>query len=124
MSLTKPLTALLCVVPGPACALDLEDIMGEWSMDADSCIESRVTFTIDQMHEALIAENGRWVSLAAAPFTIDGDTILIEDSPAGAEHRLEVVSVERDRLLLRTDDEERAAAIGTDSLALVRCPSY
>lgn len=106
-------------------AVDLEDIIGEWAVDADSCAESRLTFTIDQMHEALMAENGRWVSLDAAPFSIDDDTIVIR-RPDGQpdEQRLAVIARGRDHLVLRTADAARAAAIGTDTLTLVRCPAY
>ncbi|MEQ8484635.1 MAG: hypothetical protein RIB46_09750 [Pseudomonadales bacterium] len=121
----KHLPLWMLFVPTLALAVDLEDVVGEWAVDAESCPESRLTFTIDQMHEALMAEDGRWVSLAAAPFSIDGESIVIQPAdglPGG--QRLAVVTAERDRLVLRTGDAARAAAIGTDTLTLVRCPAY
>lgn len=116
-------TALL--IPAASHALALDDVVGEWAIDADSCTESRLTFTIDQMHEALMAEDGRWVSLAAAPFSIEDHSIVIHPADgAPDEQRLTVVTLERDRLVLRTADAARAATIGTDTLTLVRCPAY
>lgn len=120
------LLILLALLPAPAMAIDLEDIMGEWAVDAESCRDARLTFTIDQMHEALVAEGGRWVSLAAAAFDIEGDIIVIHTSADGTtpEQRLRVVAAERDRLVLRTDDAARAELAGTDTLTLVRCPAF
>jgi hypothetical protein len=118
---------MLAFLPGLAAAIDLETVMGEWAIDADSCAESRLTFTIDFMHEALVAEDGRWQSLGAAEFSIDGDTLIIQaESPTGgaAEQRLQVVTAERDRLVLRNDNADHAELVGTDTLELVRCPAY
>lgn len=119
--------AALVLLPGIAAAIDLESVMGEWAMDADSCAESRLTFTIDFMHEALVAEDGRWQSLAAAPFSIDGDTLVIQSEGLDGdttEQRLVVETAERDRLVLRNEDSALAEQVGTDTLELVRCPAY
>lgn len=121
------LAATLILLPGVAAATDLETVMGEWAIDAGSCAESRLTFTIDFMHEALVAEDGRWKSLAAAEFSIDGDTVVIHaNSPVGnaTEQRLQVVTAERDRLVLRNQDAALSKQVGTDTLELVRCPAY
>jgi len=125
-SIMKRLPALLMLLPTATMAIDLDDIMGEWAIDSESCQHSRLTFTIDQMHEALVAEGGRWVSLAAAEFSIEGDTIVIHASAGGGttQQRLQVITAERDRLVLRTGDEARAEAVGTDTLELLRCPAF
>src|SRR5690606_12184667 len=115
---------LLALLSGSVAAADLETVLGEWAIDAESCAESRLTFTIDFMHEALVAEDGRWKSLAAAEFSIDGDTVVIHasgpDGNAGAQ-RLQIVAAERDRLVLRNQDTALSELVGTDTLELVRC---
>ena len=118
---------LLTLPPGIAIAIDLETVMGEWAIDAESCAESRLTFTIDFVHEALVAEDGRWQSLATAPFSIEDNAVIIharDADGAALDQRLQVVTAERDRLVLRTEDAARAELAGTDTLELVRCPAY
>lgn len=123
----RMLILLVCLVPTPVLALDLEEVMGEWSVDADSCDEMRLTFTIDFMHEAVVIEEGRRQTLSVSEFSIDADTLVIHaEDPLGARsvQRLKAVVVERDRLVLRSDNDALAGKIGTDTLQLYRCPAY
>ncbi len=123
----QQVACVLAFLSGSAAATDLETVMGEWAIDAESCSESRLTFTIDFMHEALVAEDGRWKLLAAAEFSFDGDTLVIHasgpDGTAGAQ-RLHIVTAERDRLVLRNQDTALSEVVGIDTLELVRCPAY
>lgn len=123
----RMLVLLVCLVSAPAVALDLEEVIGEWSVDADSCNDMRLTFTIDFIHESIVIEEGRRQTLAVSEFSIDGDTLVIHaEDPLGARtaQRLKAVVVERDRLVLRSENEALAGKIGTDTLQLYRCPAY
>lgn len=101
----------------PASALALDAIVGEWALDAESCRESRMTFTHDGAHEALIAEDGRWQSLAAGEYRREGDVLII--SMGETEQQLQVLVAEGDRLVLRNPD----SGIGDLTTELVRCPT-
>jgi hypothetical protein len=113
--------ALLCTAFAlllPAGALALEDIVGEWSGDPDSCREMRLIFDFEGNHSSVIAEDGRWRTLAAAPYRREGDVLIVDS--ADGEERLEIIVAERDRLVLRN----RSSLMGDMSTELVRCPAY
>lgn len=102
----------------PASAMALEDIVGEWSVDAESCRESRLVFDFEGNHYAMVAEEGRWQMLSAAEYAREGDVIIIRQE--GTEERIEILEQQRDRLVLRN----RESAAGDLTTELVRCPTF
>lgn len=103
----------------PASVLAMDEIVGEWAVDAESCRESRLIFDIEGNHSAVVAENGRWQSLGvAASYRVEGDLLIITHSEG--EERVEIVIQERDRLVLRNPN----SPMGDMTTELVRCPSY
>jgi len=110
---------LVALLPLPAVAADA--LIGEWSTDAANCTKTRVTYTVDGKHEALLNDNGQWRTLGSGSFSHEGDRITVR---AGAiEDRLLILSLDSDRLVLRNEDEARMKAAGTDSIGFVRCPA-
>jgi hypothetical protein len=102
----------------PASVLAMDEIVGEWAVDAESCRESRLIFDIEGNHSAVVAEDGRWESLGVAAYRVEGDVLIITHSEG--EERVEIVVQERDRLVLRNPD----SPLGDMTTELVRCPSY
>ena len=118
----KLLVALVTMGNASTHAADTQAVFGEWAMDAATCSESRLTFTTEYRHEALMAEGDEWLILASAGFTFEGDVILVKTSEYQSHQRLRVIVATESALQLRTEDVARAEAIGTDTLSLVRCP--
>jgi hypothetical protein len=58
----------------PASVLAMDEIVGEWAVDAESCRESRLIFDIEGNHSAVVAEDGRWESLGVAKLTGSRET--------------------------------------------------
>lgn len=114
MKLQPLLVALLL----PASALAMDEIVGEWALDAESCRESRLIFDIEGNHSAVVAEDGRWQSLGVAAYRLEGNQLIITHSEG--EERVEIVVQERDRLVLRN----RNSPMGDVTTELVRCPAY
>ena len=112
------LLALLALVSATALASDLDVIVGEWAVDAESCGEMRLVFNFEGIHEALVAEEGRWQSMGAAEYRRHGDVIIIK--AGDVEERVEILVEERDRLVLRN----RESAAGDMTTELVRCPTF
>jgi hypothetical protein len=102
----------------PASVLAMDEIVGEWAVDAESCRESRLIFDIEGNHSAVVAEHGRWQSLGVAAYRVEGDMLIITHSEG--EERVEIVIQERDRLVLRNPN----SALGDMTTELVRCPAY
>ena len=102
----------------PASVLAMDEIVGEWAVDAESCRESRLIFDIEGNHSAVVAEDGRWESLGVAKYRVEGDVLIITHSEG--EERVEIVVQERDRLVLRNPN----SPLGDMTTELVRCPSY
>lgn len=102
----------------PASALAMDEIFGEWAVDAESCRESRLIFDIEGNHSAVVAEDGRWQSLGVAAYKVEGNLLII--TRGDSEERIEIVVQERDRLVLRN----RNSPLGDVTTELVRCPAY
>lgn len=111
-SMLAPLIALL--LPGTALATD--GIVGEWALAAEGCTESRLVFDNEGNHSALVAEEGRWETLAVAAYRVEGNLLIITHSEG--EERVEIVAQEPDRIVLH-NREHPMGAIKTE---LVRCP--
>lgn len=109
---------LMVMLLAPAAAIAEDHVIGEWSVDAESCREMRLIFDFEGNHSSVIAEEGRWLTLDVAPYRREGD-LLIVDAEAG-EERLEILASERDRLVLRN----RNSPMGDMTTELVRCPAY
>lgn len=109
----KKLLALALLLPGSAIAMD--EIVGEWAVDDESCRESRLIFDIEGNHSAVMAEDGRWEILAVAAYRREGDLLLI--SHGEVEERVEIVVVDRERLVLRN----RSSPLGDITTEFVRC---
>lgn len=109
----------LVFLPLPALAADA--LIGEWSVDAASCAHTRVTYTAEGKHEALVQEGGTWRTLGSGSYRHEGERVVVR---AGAiEDRLVILSLDSERLVLRNEDEARMKAAGTDSVSFVRCPA-
>ena len=102
----------------PAGALALDDIVGEWSVDTESCRESRLVFDFEGIHSTLVADEGRWKALGSAEYRREGDLLIV--TTGDVEERLEIIVSERDRLVLRNPK----SALGDITTELVRCPAY
>lgn len=111
----KLLIAMLLL---PASALGIDEVVGEWALDAESCRESRLVFDIEGNHWAVVAGDGRWESLAVAEYRREGDLLII--THGDGEERVEIVVQERDRLVLRNPD----SPLGDITTELVRCPTF
>ncbi len=96
-------------------------LIGEWSMDAESCREARLTYTAAGVHEALMLEEGTWKIKASGRYTRDGSRITV-DIGGNRKDELIVVSVDDSTLVMRNADEARMQALGLDSVTLTRCP--
>lgn len=105
----------------PIVATAQEGIVGEWNLDAAACAQSRVTYTEDGRHEALVNEDGKWKTLAAGRYTLDGDTISVEAD--GQSQSLEVVTVDAGKLVLRNPDPAQMEQLGVEQVVFVRCPA-
>lgn len=99
--------------PGPT-------IVGEWSPEPELCADSRLTFTADGRHEALMADAGGWLVLATGRYDQDGRRLRIDFE--GDVQQRELVSVDRQRLVLRHDDDALAEVTGGHDVVLHRCP--
>ena len=95
-------------------------LVGEWSPDRGLCGESRLSFTADGLHEALLDDGGGWQVLATGRYELDGRELSIRFE--GVLQQREVVSVDEGTLVLRHDDEELAAVTGGYDVVLQRCP--
>jgi hypothetical protein len=104
------------LLPGSALAMD--EIVGEWSVDAENCRESRLVFDFEGKHTAVVAEEGRWKALGTAAYRREGNLLII--ATGEVEERIEIVTQERDRLVLRN----RNSMMGDITTELVRCPSF
>lgn len=102
----------------PGSVLAMDEIVGEWAVDAESCLESRLIFDFEGNHWAVVAEDGRWESLGVAAYRVEGELLIITHSDG--EERVEIIAQERDRLVLRNPD----SPAGDMTTELVRCPSY
>lgn len=102
----------------PAGAMAMDEIVGEWSVDAESCRESRLVFDIEGKHYAMVAEEGRWQMLSPAEYEREGDVLIIRHG--ATEERIEILQQQRDRLVLRN----RESAAGDLTTELVRCPAF
>jgi hypothetical protein len=102
----------------PGSVLALDEIVGEWAVDAESCRESRLVFDFEGNHTALVAEEGRWQALGTAAYRREDNLLII--TTGEVEERIEIVTQERDRLVLRN----RNSPAGDITTELVRCPSY
>jgi hypothetical protein len=96
------------------------ELAGDWSVDAESCAESRVRYTADGRHEGLVFEEGRWVTLATGRYRREGDGLVVV--AGDTEERLEILRLDAGTLELRNADPERMRAAGVDSVRFVRCP--
>ena len=95
-------------------------IVGEWNPDASLCADSRMTFTADGRHEALMDDGDGWQVLASGRYELDGRTLVIRFE--GEVQRREVVSVDGQALVLRHDDAALAKVTGGHEVTLHRCP--
>ena len=112
-------------VPGAVASPGVEpagnaSLVGEWSPDRDLCGESRLSFTADGRHEALLDDGGGWQVLATGRYELDGRQLSIHFE--GVLQQRELVSVDEGTLVLRHDDEELAAVTGGYDVVLQRCP--
>ena len=113
--------ALIALFLAPMPTLAAEALIGEWSVDAESCAQTRVTYTADGKHEALVNQDGQWRTLGSGSYRHEGERLTVR---AGAiEDRLVILSLDSERLVLRNEDEARMKAAGTDAVSFVRCPS-
>ena len=94
-------------------------IIGEWSPEPELCADSRLTFTAEGRHEALMADAGSWLVLASGRYDQDGRRLRIDFE--GEVQQREIVSVDRQRLVLRHDDEALAEVTGGYDVVLHRC---
>ena len=95
-------------------------LVGEWSPDPELCADSRLSFTDDGRHEALMLEGGGWQVLASGRYERDGRQLRI--SVEGQVQEREIVALDDARLVLRHDDEALAEATGGYEVILHRCP--
>ena len=95
-------------------------IVGEWSPEPELCADSRLSFTADGRHEALLADAGGWLVLASGRYEQDGRRLRIDFE--GEVQWREIVSVDRQRLVLRHDDDALAEVTGGHDVVLHRCP--
>ena len=95
-------------------------IVGEWNPDPSLCADSRMTFTDDGRHEALMDDGDGWQVLASGRYELDGRTLVIRFE--GEVQRREVVSVDGQALVLRHDDAALAKVTGGYEVVLHRCP--
>lgn len=95
-------------------------IVGEWNPDPSLCADSRMTFTTDGRHEALMDDGDGWQVLAAGRYELDGRTLVIRFE--GEVQEREVVSVDGEALVLRHDDAALAEVTGGYEVTLHRCP--
>ncbi|MAL04071.1 MAG: hypothetical protein CL625_07360 [Arenimonas sp.] len=117
-----PLLVPPAVVPsldGNAGTDDTDMLVGEWAVDPALCTESRITFTSDGRHEALMGEGGEWRVLASGEYEHSGDELRI--SFEGVVQHREILSVDADRLVLRHEDEALARASGSHEAMFHRC---
>lgn len=101
-------------------APDGASLVGEWSPEKDLCGDSRMTFTVDGRHEALMDDGGGWQVLASGTYQRDGRTLSIRFE--GQEQQREIIAVDASTLVLRHDDEALAAVTGGYDVRLHRCP--
>lgn len=95
-------------------------IVGEWNPDPSLCADSRMTFTADGRHEALMDDGDGWQVLAAGRYELDGRTLVIRFE--GEVQERELVSVDGETLVLRHDDAALAQVTGGYEVTLYRCP--
>jgi hypothetical protein len=98
-------------------ALAADGIVGEWALDAEGCLESRLVFDGEGNHSAVVAENGRWETLSVAPYQVEGDLLIITHGEG--EQRIRIVALERDRVVLHNADHP----MGDITTELVGCPA-
>ena len=94
-------------------------IVGEWSPEPELCADSRLSFTADGRHEALMADAGGWLVLASGRYVQDDRQLRIDFE--GEVQQREIVSVDQQRLVLRHDDEALAEVTGGYDVVLHRC---
>jgi hypothetical protein len=109
---------IMCALLLPASALANDGIIGEWALDAEGCTESRLVFDVEGNHSAIVAEEGRWETLAVAAYRVEGDLLIITHSEG--EERIQIVEQERDRIVLHNAGHP----MGEITTELVRCPAY
>lgn len=95
-------------------------LVGEWAVDPELCSESRITFTADGRHEALMGDDGGWRVLATGNYERNGTKLRIGFDGV-VQHR-EILSVDADQLVLRHEDEALARATGSREAVFHRCP--
>ena len=95
-------------------------IVGEWNPDASLCNDSRMTFTADGRHEALMDDGDGWQVLASGRYEQDGANLVIRFE--GEVQQREIVSVGAQALVLRHDDTALAKVTGGYEVTLHRCP--
>lgn len=103
----------------PAMAISSDALVGEWSTDAQTCASGRVTYTADGRHEGLVFEDGQWRTLATGSYRLEGQRLVVR--AGDVEDRLDIVSADDERLVLRNADPARMRAIGVESVSFVRC---
>jgi hypothetical protein len=109
---------IMCALLLPASALANDGIVGEWALDAEGCTESRLVFDIEGNHSAVVAEDGRWETLAVAAYRVEGDLLIITHSEG--EERIRIVEQERDRIVLHNPGHP----MGEITTELVRCSAH
>ncbi|WP_374604079.1 hypothetical protein [Arenimonas sp.] len=95
-------------------------LVGEWAVEPALCAESRLSFTADGRHEALMDDGGGWQVLASGSYERSGSELRIVFQGVGQQR--EILSVGPEQLVLRHDDEALARATGSDEVVLYRCP--
>ncbi|HEY9144382.1 MAG TPA: hypothetical protein VIM90_10145 [Arenimonas sp.] len=95
-------------------------LVGEWAVEPALCAESRLSFSADGRHEALMDDGGGWLVLASGSYERSGSKLRIVFQ--GVEQQREILSVGPEQLVLRHDDEALARATGSHEVVLYRCP--
>lgn len=102
-------------------AADAGSLVGEWAVEPALCTESRLSFTADGRHEALMDDGGGWLVLASGSYERRGSELRIVFQ--GVEQQREILSVGPGRLVLRHEDEAIARATGSPEAVFHRCPA-
>lgn len=115
-----PATTAAPAAPAAGQASIPGSIVGEWNPDPSLCADSRMTFTADGRHEALMDDGDGWQVLASGRYEQDGANLVIRFE--GEVQQREIVSVDAQRLVLRHDDAALAKVTGGHEVTLHRCP--